>query len=264
MLRGTSKSQSLLAWCSANGVAIDPRLHVLSDAAGRVCVLLRRSCSFSTGESVSEIPKHAVLSVRSSPLSMFLKSEETTRVMRLKDWNPGFGHGAQLLLATALYAELLQPSSSRWAGYLTSLPQADEWDGTALLWCEREGGQNSSADDLPHLEQGCFSGDVSVAARWLQGTEAEKYLADERGRHLTDNIRDFYHDVARPLFSRRWPDLRQLQAGDGDTRSVEGTWTGPNGAWSLDGFRHAYALVCARAFVVDAFRGLAMVPVADA
>ena len=89
------------------------------------------------------------------------------------------------------------------------------------------------------------------------------YAIFANGR-LQDNIHNFYHDVACPLFSRRWPELRQLQAGDRDTQSDGGTWTRPGGTWSLDGFRHAYTLVCARAFVVDAFHGLAMVPVADA
>lgn len=78
-----------------------------------------------------------------------------------------------------------------------------------------------------------------------------------------DNIREIYHDVICPLFCRRRPDFGQLRAGDSDTRSAGSTRTRPDGTWSLDGFRHAYALVCARAFVVDAFHGLAMVPVAD-
>ncbi len=33
---------------------------------------------------------------------------------------------------------------------------------------------------------------------------------------------------------------------------------------SLSGFFHAYSLVCSRAFLVDAYHGLCMVPVADA
>ncbi|VDB84837.1 unnamed protein product [Peniophora sp. CBMAI 1063] len=259
MLHNNFKSDALLGWCSSNGVSIDCRLRIVSDPAGHVCVLLRRSCSFSTGESVSEIPKDAVLSVRSSQMSEFLKSEETAQAMRRRGLDPDFGHGAQLLLATALYAELSHLSSSRWAGYLSSLPQADEWDGTGLLWCEREGGQNSSPVD--RLD---FFDDVSAAVHWLEGTEVARHLSDDDGKPVADNVRNFYHDVACPLFIRRWPDPRQVRAGDCDTRSVEGARMSPGSTWSLDGFRHAYALVCARAFVVDAFHGLAMVPVADA
>lgn len=33
---------------------------------------------------------------------------------------------------------------------------------------------------------------------------------------------------------------------------------------TLEGFKHAYALVSSRAFIVDAYHGLAMVPIADA
>ena len=33
---------------------------------------------------------------------------------------------------------------------------------------------------------------------------------------------------------------------------------------SLEGFRHAFALASSRAFMVDAYHGLAMVPIADA
>lgn len=39
---------------------------------------------------------------------------------------------------------------------------------------------------------------------------------------------------------------------------------GVRGASSLEGFRHAFALVSSRAFMVDAYHGLAMVPIADA
>lgn len=58
------------------------------------------------GSSVSEIPKHVVLSVRSSPLCTFVRSEETIEAMKHQGWDPDFGHGAQLLLATVLYAEM--------------------------------------------------------------------------------------------------------------------------------------------------------------
>ena len=33
---------------------------------------------------------------------------------------------------------------------------------------------------------------------------------------------------------------------------------------TLSGFLHAYSLVCSRAFLVDAYHGLSMVPLADA
>ena len=33
---------------------------------------------------------------------------------------------------------------------------------------------------------------------------------------------------------------------------------------TFEGYKHAYALVSSRSFIVDAYHGLAMVPVADA
>jgi len=60
-------------------------------------------------------------------------------------------------------------------------------------------------------------------------------------RHvLQDDILGFYLSVAAPLL-----ELAGLSP-------------------SVGGFRHAYALVSSRAFMVDAYHGLAMVPVADA
>lgn len=60
-------------------------------------------------------------------------------------------------------------------------------------------------------------------------------------RHVSqDEISGFYLSVAAPLLER---------AGLSPSER---------------GFRHAYALVSSRAFMVDAYHGLAMVPIADA
>lgn len=60
-------------------------------------------------------------------------------------------------------------------------------------------------------------------------------------RHVSqDEISGFYLSVAAPLLER---------AGLSPSEK---------------GFRHAYALVSSRAFMVDAYHGLAMVPIADA
>ena len=55
-----------------------------------------------------------------------------------------------------------------------------------------------------------------------------------------DEINRFYHSEVHPLLT-----------------SVKFQPT-------LIGFLHAYSLVCSRAFLVDAYHGLSMVPVADA
>lgn len=55
-----------------------------------------------------------------------------------------------------------------------------------------------------------------------------------------NNISSFYFSIAAPLLERA-------------------------GLFSSErGFQHAYALVSSRAFMVDAYHGLAMVPIADA
>ena len=59
-------------------------------------------------------------------------------------------------------------------------------------------------------------------------------------QRVQDEISGFYSSVAAPLLERMG-----LSA-------------------SESGFQHAYALVSSRAFMVDAYQGLAMVPIADA
>jgi len=61
-----------------------------------------------------------------------------------------------------------------------------------------------------------------------------------RYMHHKDDILGFYYSVAEPLLERA-----RLSP-------------------SEKGFRHAYALVSSRSFMVDAYHGLAMVPIADA
>nr|VWO95388.1 Effector protein YopJ (Virulence factor YopJ) [Ganoderma boninense] len=82
--------------------------------------------------------------------------------------------------------------------------------------------------------------DASDAARWLHGTEVQRELQDEEGASLVDEIENFYRSEAHPLL-----ESAKLQP-------------------TLPGFLHAYSLVCSRAFLVDAYHGLSMVPVADA
>ncbi|KAI0775294.1 SET domain-containing protein [Trametes elegans] len=82
--------------------------------------------------------------------------------------------------------------------------------------------------------------DGQSAARWIHGTEIEKELQDEDGSPLMDETRTFYKFEVQPL--------------------LDATGAQP----TLQGFLHAYSLVCSRAFLVDAYHGLSMVPVADA
>ncbi|KAH9927019.1 hypothetical protein B0H21DRAFT_839152 [Amylocystis lapponica] len=81
--------------------------------------------------------------------------------------------------------------------------------------------------------EACPADEDSVEARmWIAGTEVERELHDE--------VYAYYAAVVRPLL-------------------LEFSLPG-----SLTGYMHAYMLVSSRAFLVDAYHGLTMVPIADA
>ncbi|KAL4254844.1 SETD3/SETD6 methyltransferase [Abortiporus biennis] len=134
--------------------------------------------------------------------------------------------------------------------------------------------------------------DRKLAYLWSKGTEIEKELwVDEDGRkkNLLEEIRTYYFCIAEPLLrlsnlsgpfsSRRRPGRplerreekksdEERQGGDelGQERrgeAEEGDELGEE-RYSLKGFMKAYSLVSSRAFLVDAYHGLAMVPIADA
>ncbi|KAI0033685.1 hypothetical protein K488DRAFT_84721 [Vararia minispora EC-137] len=139
-------------------------------------------------------------------------------------------------------------TASRWYGYLVSLPSEAEWDGIGLFWLA-EGNHRVSYEKMTMNEN---VEDIRAAARWLRGTRVEEYAAEDEGGPLLETLRVFFDDVLQPLFARRWPQ---------PARS-DGTQAMPS--WSWSGFCHAYALVSARAFIVDVFHQIAMVPIADA
>ncbi|KAH9967334.1 hypothetical protein BC827DRAFT_1173307 [Russula dissimulans] len=185
--------------------------------------------------SVVVIPKSAVLSARSCELTGHIP-------------HAPYGHDATLTLALALYSEQQLASRSRWAGYLQSLPPEQSWNGIALFWgaalrdplsphdTSDDGRRTGSRRSLD------VDSDAIEARQWLRGTEAEAHLfLPGPGRTpLLDDILGFYYSVAESLLERA-----RLSP-------------------SEKGFRHAYALVSSRAFMVDAYHGLAMVPIADA
>ncbi|KAI0060923.1 SET domain-containing protein [Artomyces pyxidatus] len=135
------------------------------------------------------------------------------------------GLDAQLALARALLGEQRKGRGSRWWGYLQSLPSAHEWTGIGLFW-------GVGADDA--VSGGA---DGRAARRWLLCTEAGALLGDST--LLQDAIREYYDAEVR----RWYPEAE-------------------DGGWVA--FRQAFALVSARAFLVDGYHGLALVPVADA
>ncbi|KAJ8456842.1 hypothetical protein ONZ45_g18559 [Pleurotus djamor] len=96
--------------------------------------------------------------------------------------------------------------------------------------------------DMPLL----WSNEADDAIEWLAGTEVEKemYTFDGNGERifLLDAIKEFYVGTAEPLLA---------------TLVVQP-------AVSFKDFLFAFSLVSSRAFVVDAYHGLSMVPIADA
>ncbi|TEB38118.1 SET domain-containing protein [Coprinellus micaceus] len=145
------------------------------------------------------------------------------------------GPEAQLALSTALYTEILLDSSSKWYGYLLSFPETID---LPLCWkpCIEGIGRPSyvTSEELRDMED---------ALSWLKGTEAEKILRANTQSGLSFNrLHSYFESVVLPLVSTHMPGY------DVD----------------LDKFIRAYCLISSRAFLVDSFHGLAMVPIADA
>ncbi|KAG9312906.1 hypothetical protein JVU11DRAFT_6339 [Chiua virens] len=85
---------------------------------------------------------------------------------------------------------------------------------------------------------------------------------------MQDEIRQYYHDVVEPTFSAVLtnPGLQHTLSHDRpDTSADSAADSDPNlYGVSFPAFCHAYSLVSTRAFWVDSYHGLAMVPIADA
>ncbi|KAH7913068.1 hypothetical protein BJ138DRAFT_697390 [Hygrophoropsis aurantiaca] len=261
----SSKIEALMVWCSQHGIQIDPRVQVIEsrsfnsirdldspsiddDSSTLVC---SREGSIEKAATLVCIPKSAILSVKSS----FLSNTIT---------HMPYGHGAHLALAFAVYGELLLREESRWFGYLDSLPR--EIVDIALFWGEED-------DDDFSICPTCSScqryQDGSAARRWLLSTEAGRGL-----KGLQEEIRQYYLSVVEPILRQIFQSGARLHqphtcsddrqpnhnGGPYDQRSA----FDPAGNPSFHGFCHAYSLVSSRAFLVDAYHGLAMVPIADA
>ncbi|KAJ7573705.1 hypothetical protein C8J56DRAFT_804112 [Mycena floridula] len=85
--------------------------------------------------------------------------------------------------------------------------------------------------------------DAIEAVRWLSGTEAAKLLAGTvNGLTLLEETRQFFHSTVVPVFASYFPSINP----------------------TFPEFCRAISLVASRAFLVDGYHGLSMVPVADA
>ncbi|RXW22374.1 hypothetical protein EST38_g3487 [Candolleomyces aberdarensis] len=149
---------------------------------------------------------------------------------------PAFvGSEAQLVSSLALYSELILGPRSNWYGYLQSLPEKIDLPLCWELWV-------SNPDSRPDLDLEDV-GDMEDALQWLGGTEADKILT-QNNCLSSEDLQKYFDSVVQPLLS--------AHSGEGSDHI------------GFSGFLRAYCLVSSRAFMVDTFHGLAMVPVADA
>ncbi|EGO22114.1 hypothetical protein SERLADRAFT_440135 [Serpula lacrymans var. lacrymans S7.9] len=145
--------------------------------------------------------------------------------------------------------------------------------------CAFEALESSGCSGCDRLRDGL------VAREWLRNTEIEREV-----QGLLDEVRQYYFDIVEPtlrsVFVRGSEDGREALTSYEGTDSSSGA-NDKNGAdraevraennvpgapfqmvdtreITLAGFYHAYSLVSSRAFLVDAYHGLAMVPIADA
>ncbi|KAJ7105067.1 hypothetical protein C8R43DRAFT_906832 [Mycena crocata] len=217
---------SLLSWCLKAGYWIDPGIKIISAPHG--VAVISQDTTIQADSILVRIPRESVLSVKSSPISDLIPPHP-------------FGRGAQLSLALALSVELVKGTKSKWAAYLHSLPR--DIPGIPLFW-----------------NGGATSGNHGDALEWLNGTEAAKALfgavgndsgliANKLGLVLfllltssQDEIREYFEQVAQPVYSKLFSEKNP----------------------SLPDFYLAYSLVSSRSFLVDAYHGLSMVPIADA
>ncbi|KAG0709169.1 hypothetical protein DFH29DRAFT_886846 [Suillus ampliporus] len=285
----------LLTWSNENGIQIDPGIQVLESRNHQELTdNMEASSSRDRGISVYSledlidrscplvlIPKTTILSTKSCFLSQDIGTSAP------------YGHGAHLALALALYGEILRGQDSRWFGYLQSLPR--ETVDIAIFWgvedvvdlrscvCSSRGptisSQSAIGDDVDTVEFTCSSAELPECApslqlldgkrarMWLSCTEAEKELDG-----LMDEIRQYYVSVVEPTLHAAFGRPRQAKAERNVNVVVRSGIPHLDGCSnelnpvepSLPGFCHAYSLVSSRAFFVDSYHGLSMVPIADA
>ncbi|KAJ3841716.1 hypothetical protein F5878DRAFT_658263 [Lentinula raphanica] len=225
------KIAALLSWCTSKGIEIDPRIHIAPDATGLAVY------SGAALIEPSQTSEDIIISIHDpqliSPLTHALVvrippkavlSVKSCSASRIIESRP-YGLDAQLALSLALLIEIQRGTSSPWYGYLQSFP--DSIVDLPIFWdLEIEG--RSLQDGLEALG-------------WLKGTEVQKLLSGTDGTPLIESIRNYFDEIVIPTTARcsiAKPTFHQF-------------------AW-------AYSLVSSRAFLVDAYHGLSMVPIADA
>ncbi|KAF5322082.1 hypothetical protein D9619_002102 [Psilocybe cf. subviscida] len=226
-----ARLSTLLEWCAENSILIDDRIQIRYHG-----VETMQQGVFAKDEFIPEkttlvkIPKSAILSVKTSSMVHPLPQHHV-------------GVAAQLSLSLALYIEILKETRSRFYGYLQSLPSGIV--DLPVFWSVNKNCERTSTNTPDY-------GDGPAALRWLSSTDSGDLLSHktENGMTLLDEVTFFYHAEALPAI--------------GNLTAEHEAALPPTARPDLLGFYRAFSLVSSRAFLVDAFHGLAMVPVADA
>ncbi|WWD15969.1 hypothetical protein CI109_100393 [Kwoniella shandongensis] len=233
----------LREWCVSNGVFAESGLEICSmgsevgergEGAEGVengwKVVAKRD--LKAGELLCSIPKSALLSTRSSslpPLPM-------TQPPLVPDQ-----HSSLLHLALCVLHEFRLEAESRWYGYLQSLPREPLGLGLPVFWGEQlhlDG--EGKAEQEGEGEDG--DGDGREGRKWLVGTEA--------GRDLKRKEKDGMGMSALTSFYTT------------HSSHLPATPSHPSPS-PLSSFLHAYSLVCTRAFLIDLYHTIALVPFCD-
>ncbi|KIJ55387.1 hypothetical protein M422DRAFT_41370 [Sphaerobolus stellatus SS14] len=214
----------------------DRRLEIRVDPEdGAWSIWTKSNAHVEIGETLVRIPKGSVFSRKTCSYARELDAY----FERDRNQNAGVGVDDQddatpsLQLALAFLIEENFEPLSPWHAYFQSLPT--QTAQIAVFW--------GTTGDQDGIE----------ARSWLRGTEAGKILDPPHNNkpgllacHFSykDRINEFYNRVVEPVLER-----------------LGGVPTaGPS---PLQRFHRAYSLVSSRAFIVDAYFGLSLVPVAD-
>ncbi|KAG8977564.1 hypothetical protein FRB90_008768 [Tulasnella sp. 427] len=213
----SDRISKLLVWCKENDITIDPRLKVVdSEEDTGITVVATEPILPQT--SVVQIPKSSVLSRRTCRYAELINNAFEAQRSEFDEPN--------LWLSLVLLTELSQGSSSRWHGYLQSLPLSPV--PLASFWLD----VNPTADT---------DEDSKLARAWIRGTEVERLVQQEA---VVPKLRRFHASVLDKVLKEL--NIAQLAP------------------VSFERFTYVYTLVSSRAFHVDAYHGIAMVPIADA
>lgn len=221
-----ARLSNFLTWCEAQGLTIAPSLDLrYSGNDVEWSISVHSSSLIPTDTVIATIPKSAVLSRRTSALSPLLKGK----------WLSDSPETVGLELALCLLYERLLGPSSAFYPFLSILPRLPV--------------------PLPFLTD----------LPWLEGTEASRidsrasycYLSSSTSSSwnyshdygmCTPKALAYFHDIAIPVLKKsKLFDRTQREHLD----ALE------------DKFLTAYTVVSSRDFIVDAWHGVGLVPVAD-